>query len=249
MKIGKKYIAAIMAILMLIGTYQTVFAADEVKTEKDNFFTEWEEKGAQITSIGSGIEENVNWECFAFDASVVGLIPGKWKTLVFSGSGMIGPFKSEGLLPLPEGSLSDGKTPWGSCNEEIKMIFIEEGVTGIGEMAFSEVHSTCIMYVPQSVTTIGDGAIGEGITIYGLPRGAAELYASQNGNDFNCLGDNALCGDTDGNGKLEAADALAILKMVVGMEPVYKWTGDVNGDKCVTAEDALFILKKVVGLN
>lgn len=234
---------------MLAGAYGTVFAADEVKTEKSSFFAIFEQQGAQITLLGNGLEGDISWECYDFNASKTGLVPGRWKTLVITGSGMIGPFKAEGLLPRPEGSLSDGKTPWGSYNDEIKTIFIEEGVTGIGEMAFLNVGSGCRIHIPESVVAIEDGAIGKKTEILGLPRSIAELYASQNQNEFLVIGEDALQGDMDGNGELDAKDALDVLKMVVGMEPLYKWTGDANHDQVVTAEDALEILKEVVGIN
>ncbi len=57
-------------------------------------------------------------------------------------------------------------------------------------------------------------------------------------------------GDVDGNGKVEATDALEVLKNVVGK---VKFTdeqllaADVNGDKKADAADALMILQKVVG--
>ena len=57
-------------------------------------------------------------------------------------------------------------------------------------------------------------------------------------------------GDTDQNKKIEAADALSILKYVVGKEDIplaQNCFWDVNGDYAVNASDALDVLKRVVG--
>ncbi|MBR6549258.1 MAG: dockerin type I repeat-containing protein [Clostridia bacterium] len=57
-------------------------------------------------------------------------------------------------------------------------------------------------------------------------------------------------GDTDRNGKVEASDALMVLKCVVGKETipaVQHCFWDVTADYTVNASDALDILKRVVG--
>ncbi len=57
-------------------------------------------------------------------------------------------------------------------------------------------------------------------------------------------------GDVDGNNKSDAADALEVLKSVVGkitLNDMQTEAADVSDDGRVTAEDALFILKFVVG--
>ena len=59
-----------------------------------------------------------------------------------------------------------------------------------------------------------------------------------------------LCGDVDGDGKVTAADALEVLKSVVGKtildENQFK-AADTDGSGKADAADALNILKKVVG--
>ena len=57
-------------------------------------------------------------------------------------------------------------------------------------------------------------------------------------------------GDIDGDGKISAADALEVLKSVVGkitLTDTQKLAGDVDKDNDVDATDALEILKEVVG--
>ncbi len=57
-------------------------------------------------------------------------------------------------------------------------------------------------------------------------------------------------GDVDGNGKASSADALEILKAVVGnvtLTDEQTILADVDGDEKISSVDALYILKKVVG--
>ncbi len=57
-------------------------------------------------------------------------------------------------------------------------------------------------------------------------------------------------GDVDGDGKVSAADALEVLKAVVGnvtLTDEQKVLADVDGDEKTSSDDALHILKKVVG--
>ena len=59
-----------------------------------------------------------------------------------------------------------------------------------------------------------------------------------------------IYGDVDGDGKISAADALEVLKAVVGnvtLTDEQKVLADVDGDQKVSSVDALTILKKVVG--
>ena len=60
----------------------------------------------------------------------------------------------------------------------------------------------------------------------------------------------APAGDVDGNGKTEAADALMILKRVVGkitLNETETTAADLNGDGGIGADDALCVLRLVVG--
>ena len=57
-------------------------------------------------------------------------------------------------------------------------------------------------------------------------------------------------GDVDGDGRVSAADALEVLKAVVGNVTLTEeqiMLADVDGDEKITSVDALYILKKVVG--
>ncbi len=56
-----------------------------------------------------------------------------------------------------------------------------------------------------------------------------------------------VCGDADGDGKVEASDALAALKAAVGVGVCAFVRCDWNGDGSLTAPDALLILREAVG--
>ncbi len=60
----------------------------------------------------------------------------------------------------------------------------------------------------------------------------------------------AVMGDIDEDGKLDATDALAVLKNAVGkkdLTPQQIKAADLNGDNAINAADALIILRKAVG--
>ena len=65
----------------------------------------------------------------------------------------------------------------------LKKIILPDGLESIGEYAFnsSETSGEQIIYIPESVKTIGKKAINENIaTIYGFKGSAAEKYAKEN---------------------------------------------------------------------
>ena len=58
-------------------------------------------------------------------------------------------------------------------------------------------------------------------------------------------------GDADGNGDVEMADALLVLRYVLGLEQLPEAQAaycDVNGDGVITATDALMIMRYILGL-
>ena len=58
----------------------------------------------------------------------------------------------------------------------------------------------------------------------------------------------AIPGDVDGNGSVNANDALAVLRAALGIGADVGSAGDVNGDGVVNANDALMILRAALGL-
>ncbi|MGN1044747.1 MAG: leucine-rich repeat domain-containing protein, partial [Candidatus Methanomethylophilaceae archaeon] len=64
-------------------------------------------------------------------------------TLTISGTGKIADYPSESF------------TPWNGYREEIKRIVIENGITSVGDRAFSQCSSVTSLTIPGSVTSIG----------------------------------------------------------------------------------------------
>ena len=58
-----------------------------------------------------------------------------------------------------------------------------------------------------------------------------------------------LCGDFDDNGKVQSADALAVLRTAVGQRTCDLCVCDVTGNGSINAGDALVVLKMAIGLT
>jgi hypothetical protein len=63
------------------------------------------------------------------------------------------------------------------------------------------------------------------------------------------LPDEEVCGDYDGNGLLQVADALGVLRAAVGTVPCALCVCDVDGNGFKTTADALNTLRRAVGLS
>lgn len=95
------------------------------------------------------------------------------------------------------------------------------------------------------------GVIGSVVCAGGLADGTTvSVYV--NGELYTAIGyTKGVYGDVDGNGAVEAADALLTLKAVVKLETLTELQADyadVDGNDSVEAADALLILQKVVKL-
>ncbi len=168
---------------------------------------------------------------------------------------------------------SKNSSPWHNING-IKQIKIHNGVTSIGDDAFSDCTNVESITIPNSVTNIGNWAFwnctslasvtipdsvtsiglfafnSPKITIYGYPNTAAEKYANDNGFNFISLDEPpVIIGDIDGNGIIEVDDLMLMQKKVAGWD-ISKTTynekaADIDKDGNVDVDD-LVILQKIV---
>ncbi|MBR4868629.1 MAG: dockerin type I repeat-containing protein, partial [Clostridia bacterium] len=91
----------------------------------------------------------------------------------------------------------------------------------------------------------------DGFTIRGFEDSADQTYAQENDFAFDIYVESeCIIGDVDLDGSVSAADALEVLKSVVGKATLTEEqtkAADVDGNGKADAADALDILKKVVG--
>ncbi len=155
--------------------------------------------------------------------------------------------------------LADYTTPWYEMRKHIKTIIIEDGVTSIGECAFS----SC-----ESLKTI---TIGEGVS-------RIENWAFQNCNSLTTVNykDNEYVwnnisigphnkllfdanvifnyvpisyGDADGNGRITISDVLLIRKYLAGIDTaIDEAAADVDGNGRTTIADVLLVRKYLAGV-
>ncbi|MEE0856309.1 MAG: leucine-rich repeat protein [Ruminococcus sp.] len=78
----------------------------------------------------------------------------------------------------------DNSAPWGAY--EFSEVIIEDGVTSIGDYAFSNRSDLNHIMIPDSVTSIGDNAFSNcpNLTIYGKDNSYAKAYANSNNIEF-----------------------------------------------------------------
>ncbi len=149
---------------------------------------------------------------------------------------------------IPNSVTTIGYYAFRECTSLIS-VTIGNGVTTIGHDAFSYCTSLIAVVLPDSVTAIGDDVFKycNNLTIRGKKGSFAEEYATNHNLTFEVI---VVYGDTDENGKISVADALMILKAVVGKvvltEKQYI-VSDTDGDDVVNANDVLNILQKIVG--
>jgi hypothetical protein len=126
-------------------------------------------------------------------------------------------------ITIPDGVTSIGDYAFSSCTS-LTDITIPNGVTSIGDYAFSRCTSLTDITIPNSVTSIGNWAFwGCGnLTIYGNIGSYAQTYAEENGIPF--------------------AD---ISEIPVKPTPGAAGSGDLDGDGKISITDIIAVAKIV----
>lgn len=160
--------------------------------------------------------------------------------------------KSNDSYTIPDDVTTIGDEAFAVCGN-LTTVTIPDGVTTIGELAFLKCDNLTTVTIPDSVTIIEEDAFEfcYNLTIYGYTNSTAEAYAVENGIDFVSIGElNFSAGDLNGDTKIDAKDALMVLKFAVNKMyfiDEQKAVADVNKDTKIDAKDALEILKFAVG--
>ena len=141
-------------------------------------------------------------------------------------------------------------------NSKLISVVIPDSVTSIGSEAFAGSASLTSVTIPASVTEIAEDAfVGcEQLVIKCYSASAVHYYAQAHGIEFELLDEknpDVLYGDMDGDGIVDANDALLILKIAAQLETAsdgQRLAGDVDENGTLDANDALFVLKKAAQL-
>ncbi len=135
----------------------------------------------------------------------------------------------------------------------LRKLVIGNSVTTIESNAFANCLLLPSVIILESVTDIHDGAFEgchESLIIFGVEGSDAQRFAKNNGFNFEVIGSSTTLGDLNGDDKINAKDALEVLKAAVGkvnLTDEQKAVADVNKDGDINAKDALEMLKYAVG--
>lgn len=209
----------------------------------------------------------------AFDRSQEGIDRGqlatdniKWayndeaKEMVFTGNGEMWDYYGMGAADQYWWTYdSHIRTPWEHFDEKVEKLVISDGIKNIGRYAFSDFISLKEIRITDTLTEMlyeesyDDGYIDlfsnkvkEQATIYCGAGSEAEKFAFTLGYKYEVEG--AVRGDINEDGKINAEDALEILKMSAKMIDAKYYQGDYNNNYKLNAEDALLVLKKAAGM-
>ena len=132
-------------------------------------------------------------------------------------------------------------------------ISIPEGVTSIGNYAFSRCSGLTSINIPKGVTSIESFAFYDcdDLTIYGTAGSFVETYAKEESIPFVIIQSACNYGDLNNDNKIDSKDILLMKKKLAGYEvaDLNKEACDVNGDGKVTSVDAVLLLKYVAGYD
>ena len=152
----KKILSVLMALIMALSAVQCLsvvsFAADESETAVA------EDHGEVVKSGNCGEPIYENWNLLGFQDNATFRIY-EDGTLVISGSGKIGDFECDGgedddfyICTIPYADQDSYHT------YSIKTVIIEDGITNIGQYAFSDFRNLTQVIIPDSVKEIGIAA-------------------------------------------------------------------------------------------
>lgn len=133
---------------------------------------------------------------------------------------------------------------------------ISSSVTELQAATFYNCTSLKEVTIPVSVTSIAANAFTgcNDLTIKGERGSYAETYAAEHGIGFESTTPpkSNIFGDIDNDSSVTSSDALAVLRMSVGMDEYgddVLALADIDGDSQLTSSDALELLRYSVGMS
>lgn len=152
---------------------------------------------------------------------------------------------------------------------DVDNLIIPDGVTSIKEFSFNYCFLLYSIYIPESVTYIESDAFfnSRHVTFYGIENSYAQSYAESHNIPFVAIENypsepedllntpdtpepEILYGDINGDGLINTADAIEILRIAAGFQGYtdeQKIIADVNADNAVNTLDAIAVLRFVSG--
>ena len=154
--------------------------------------------------------------------------------------------------PLPDSVSSISAYAFAGC-DALGEVELPASVHSVGESAFAGCAGLEKAVIPESVVSISDRAFYNcpKLTIYCCPGTAGESYAKREDIPY-LLMSAGICGDVDGDGRINSSDALSVLRASVDLETLSELSrlrADVNSDGAADSSDALEILRSSVGLG
>ncbi len=152
-------------------------------------------------------------------------------------------------ITIPDSVTSIGDFAFAFC-ESLTEITIPDSITILEDSTFIFCTSLTKITIPDSVTSIGNRAFAgcTDVTIYGYTGSAAEKYAAEKEFTFIALDAEKTVGDLNGDGAVNAADAVILQKYILGAAKlVSNAQADLNGDGIVNSLDMVQMRKKLFG--
>ena len=140
------------------------------------------------------------------------------------------------------------------------------GYWNINEDAFLNCTALEKIIFNANVQKIGDHALGfiinkdgnyqryEGLTIYGVPNTAAEIYAKENGIPFVAVASTDQAGDANCDNVVDVSDAVLLARFCAEDSTAVitaqgKQNANLNYDSNITGDDVIAILRKIAKLD
>ena len=152
----RKALSLLLAVMMIFGTAAVGityvgYAEEECKPESSKDV--WEDEEVPTLNPGNPDrpstedENSVTKESGTCGEKLIWSFDETTGTLSVSGTGAMNNYDKDSLT-----------APWQSYGFRVKAVIISDGVTGIGDYAFSYMNGLTDVTIPDSVTCIGDGA-------------------------------------------------------------------------------------------